>query len=125
MKLRSLLLALLFSTAALASDVKLSWNPIPPSTGCTPVKVNFYRVTVSGTESTNTVNTGQSANATDTFALDLNVASGTYFYKVSNVANCNAVIKESTLSNETMAIVPAAIIILNVPVQLPTQIIVH
>ncbi len=43
MKLRSLLLALLLSTAAFASDVKLSWNPIPPSTGCTPVKVNFYR----------------------------------------------------------------------------------
>lgn len=132
MKFRIMLLlaTLLTVSSALATDVKLLWNPIPQQTGVTQVKVNFYRVTVAGTENTSGPVTGFVANtaaAPATSTIDLNVAPGVYFYKITNVGMMvgSTTLKESLLSNEVTAVVPAAIIIMNVPVQLPPQIILH
>jgi hypothetical protein len=111
-------------TSAFAASVKLSWQAPPPQTGVTLLRYNVYRVTVAGTETINSTQTDQVTDPTILTFTELNVPPGTYFYKVSVVAKLpDGTTKESGLSNETSAVVPTQVIIVQPPVQQPAQVI--
>jgi hypothetical protein len=112
---------------AMAADVKFSWTPPAAQAGVIITKYNIYQVTIAGTESTMNAATYStpvvSTGTTATSYTAIGVAPGVYFAKVSSFGTVNGTVKESILSNETTYVVPAAVIIMGVPVQQPPQVI--
>jgi hypothetical protein len=120
-------LILLFSSHLFAASVKFSWTPPSAQTGVVITHFNIYQVSTSGSETTNGPATYSTptvaAGSTDTSFTAASVAPGVYFAEVTAAGTVNGVSKESALSNEVTYVVPAAVIIMGVPVQQPVQVI--
>lgn len=121
---------IMLAGSAGASDVKLSWNPVSVQAGYTTQKFNVYRAATAGAEVTGATPNCSTPDGATLTCTELNVPPGTWYYKASQVALSSTGasagrLVESGLSNEQTVIVPAAVIILQVPVQLPPQIITH
>jgi hypothetical protein len=115
---------LLASLNLFAASVQLKWTAPAAQAGVTIVRYNIYRVTTAGSEVTNVVVTGFTADGVTTAYTDPNLAPGTYFYKVTTLGKMSdGTLKESALSNEASALVPVQVIIVQPPSGLGSQVI--